>query len=138
MIEAVNLHKVFAHSRPCATSLLDQCRRGGRAPSPNGAGKTTTVRMLGAILADQRLRQRRRPRYRRAGTRGAPRRPPARPNSRLMCGVRGRVRALLWRAQDGRDALRVAQQRPALAVRPGEARDKRLDSFSKGISKKSP
>ena len=141
MIDATQLHKLFGAFNAVRDISLNVAE--GEVVAllgPNGAGKTTTVRMLGAILKPTSgTRAHRRLRRGRAGAPGAPRRRAADRVPRLIPShaldrVPGILRSTPGHAP-GRNASGVAR---LLLQQFGlwEARDKRLDSYSKGMKQK--
>ncbi|MGQ9547081.1 MAG: ABC transporter ATP-binding protein [Roseiflexus sp.] len=140
MIEAHNLHKIFGtfHAVRGVTLNVDP----GEVVAllgPNGAGKTTTVRMLGAIL---------RPSHGHARVAGYDVVEQAREVRRVVGlltefpGLYLRMRPqdylCFFGALQGMSAVDSARRAEQLLRRFGlwEVREKRLDSFSKGMKQK--
>lgn len=140
MIEATELHKVFGSFQAVRGISLDIAA--GEVVAllgPNGAGKTTTVRMLAAIL---------RPTQGRARIAGYDVVEQAREVRHIVGlltefpGLYNRMRPLeyleFFGALQGMAAAVCAQRGAQLLEQFGlsEAREKRLDSFSKGMKQK--
>ncbi len=140
MIEARNLHKVFGAFH--AVRDVSLCVEPGEVVAllgPNGAGKTTTVRMLGAIL---------RPSDGYARVAGYDVVEQAREVRRvvglltefpgLYLRMRPQEYLCFFGALQGMSASDSARRAEQLLRQFGlwEARDKRLDSFSKGMKQK--
>jgi ABC-2 type transport system ATP-binding protein len=140
MIEAVNLHKVFGSFQAVRDiSLSINAGEVVALLGPNGAGKTTTVRMLGAIL---------KPTSGHASVAGHDIVEQAR-EVRHVVGLLTEFPGLYMRmrpveylrffgALQGMDAALCEQRSNALLQQFGlwDARDKRLDSYSKGMKQK--
>jgi len=140
MIEADNLHKTFgAFHAVRGVTLTVAPGEVVALLGPNGAGKTTTVRMLGAILKPTRGRAR---------VAGYDVVEQAR-DVRRVVGLLTEFPGLYLRmrpqeylhffgALQGMDAVASAHRAQRLLQQFGlwDARDKRLDSFSKGMKQK--
>jgi len=140
MIEAVNLHKIFGSFHAVRDLSLEVAA--GEVVAllgPNGAGKTTTVRMLGAILKPTRG-------YARiAGYDAVEQAREVRHVAGLLTefpGLYVRMRPLeylrFFGELQGMDRATCDRRSTALLQQFDlwEARDKRLDSFSKGMKQK--
>jgi ABC-2 type transport system ATP-binding protein len=140
MIEAVNLHKVFGSFQAVRDiSLSIGAGEVVALLGPNGAGKTTTVRMLGAIL---------KPSSGRATVAGFDIVTHAREVRHVVGlltefpGLYMRMRPLeylaFFGALQGMNKVDCEQRSVALLKQFGlwEAREKRLDSYSKGMKQK--
>ena len=140
MIEASNLHKLFGSFQAVRDISLDVCA--GEVVAllgPNGAGKTTTVRMLGAILKPTRGSARI------AGYDVVERAREVRHVVGLLTEFPGLYNRMLvmdylqfFGALQGMGAAECTQRSAQLLKQFGlwEAREKRLDSYSKGMKQK--
>jgi ABC-2 type transport system ATP-binding protein len=140
MIEASNLHKIFGSFN--AVSDISLAIEAGEVVAllgPNGAGKTTTVRMLGAILKPTKGKARI------AGYDVVEQAREVRHVVGLLTEFPGLYNRMLpveylnfFGALQGMGAMECAERSERLLKQFGlwEAREKRLDSFSKGMKQK--